>query len=75
MKNALELAEEHCIKTEGFVSKVSTGHFFAGYDAAENRIINLIKEEVATIEAQRSTTPGLGNILYALKNVLNKIQS
>lgn len=69
MKNPLELAEEHCIKTTGFVSKVDCGNFLAGYEAA----VSIVEAELKLVEERRATEPGLGGIYYALKIVLSKL--
>lgn len=69
MKNPLELAEEHCIKTTGFVSKVDCGNFLAGYEAA----VSIVEAELKLVEDRRATEPGLGGICYAIKSILSKL--
>jgi len=70
MKNPLELAEEYCIKTMGFVSKTDCGNFLAGYDAA----VAIVEEELKLVEERRSTEQGTDCIYSALKSLLAKME-
>ena len=69
MKNPLELAEEHLIKTVGFVSKQDRNNFLAGYQAA----VSIVEAELKLIEELRATQPGLGGICCAIKSILSKL--
>jgi hypothetical protein len=76
MKNPLELAEEHCINTAGFVSKQDCGNYLAGYDAAEARIVNLIKEELQLIQTNKRFNEIMQqqSVEVAIQNILEKIE-
>jgi hypothetical protein len=76
MKNPLELAEEHCINTAGFVSKQDCGNYLAGYEAAHERIVNIIREELDLIQANTnfSAVVQRPNVALAIQNILEKIQ-
>lgn len=76
MKNPLELAEEHCISTAGFVSKQDCGNFLAGYEAAETRIVNLIKQELELIRTNRNFSEVVQrpSVELAIQNLLEKIE-
>lgn len=76
MKNPLELAEEHCIKTAGFVSKQDCGNFLAGYEVATTRIVNLIKQELELIQVNASFSEVVQrpNVELAIQNLLEKIE-
>jgi len=76
MKNPLELAEEHCINTAGFVSKQDCGNYLAGYEAATARIVNLIKQELELIQtnADFSEIVQRPNVALAIQNLLEKIE-
>lgn len=73
MKNPLELAEEHCINTSGFVSKQDSGNFLAGYEAAEARMVSLIKEELQVVESQQAESPAHGLALSSVRDVLETL--
>lgn len=76
MKNPLELAEEHCINTAGFVSKQDCGNYLAGYEAATARIVDLIKEELQLIQTNKSFSEVVQrpSVEVAIQNILEKIQ-
>lgn len=76
MKNPLELAEQHCMDTVGFVSKQDRGTFLAGYEAAHARIVSLIKEELELIAANRSFSSVIvrPDVESAIQNILEKIE-
>ena len=76
MKNPLELAEEHCINTAGFVSKQDCGNYLAGYEAATSRIVNLIKQELELIQTNAgfSEIVQRPNVALAIQNLLEKIE-
>ncbi len=76
MKTPLELAEEHCINTAGFVSKQDCGNYLAGYEAAEARIVALIKEELQLIQTNKSFSEVVQrpSVEVAIQNILEKIQ-
>jgi hypothetical protein len=76
MKNALELAEEYCINTDGFVSRRTCGDYLAGYEDAEARIVSLIKEELRLIQTNKSFSEVVQrpSVEVAIQNILEKIQ-
>ena len=76
MKNPLELAEEYCTKTLGFVSKQDRGTYLAGYEAAHARIVDLIKEELEAIQANKNFSTYVVNpdIESVVESLLNKIK-
>jgi len=76
MKNPLELAEDYCIETAGFVSKQERSTFLAGYEAAHARIVTLIKEELELMAANRSFSAVVvrPDVESAIQNILEKIE-
>lgn len=76
MKNPLELAEEYCVATAGFVSKQDRGNFLAGYEAAHERIVAIIREELELIAANKSFSSFVvrPDVESAIQNILEKIE-
>lgn len=73
MKNPLELAEQHCMDTAGFVSKQDRGTFLAGYEAAHQQILALVRDELKRVQAMLPDTE-LMAIEYALETLIEKIE-
>ena len=72
MKNPLELAEEYCTKTLGFVSKQDRGTYLAGYEAAHARIVDLINEELKRVQSL-TPDPEFQAAEYILKFILKEL--
>lgn len=72
MKNPLELAEEYCIKTSGFVSKQDRGTYLAGYEAAHSRAVYVINEELKRVQSLLPD-PEFQAAEYILKFILKEL--
>lgn len=73
MKNPLELAEEYCMDTAGFVSKQERSTFLAGYEAAEQRIVKIINEELQRVQSLLPDSEFQASE-YILKFILKEIE-
>lgn len=75
MKNPGELAEEYCIEARGFFNKQDYSGFLAGWEAAQKRIENLVKEELELLQANSSFSKIIQRpcVESAILNILEKI--